>query len=65
MERVVVDVSQAHFWALTAVAALDNIILRFREAGVSVKVLGLNAPSATLVERFGLHDKPEAKEHLI
>jgi SulP family sulfate permease len=28
--------------------------------GKIVDVVGLNAASATMVERFGVHDKPEA-----
>lgn len=55
--RVVIDVSRAHFWDITAVSALDKVVLKFRRAGVQVDVLGLNEASATLVDQFAVHDK--------
>lgn len=57
--RVVIDVSHAHFWDITAIGALDKAVLRFRKAGAEVAVIGLNAASATMVDRFGRHDKDE------
>ncbi len=56
--RVVIDVGRAHFWDITAVGALDKVVMKFRRAGTAVEVLGLSAASATLVDRFGVHDKP-------
>ena len=49
---VTVDVSQAHFWDITAVAALDKIVQRFRAHGVAVDVTGLNHASTTLIEQL-------------
>ncbi|MBB3456563.1 SulP family sulfate permease [Rhizobium sp. BK313] len=49
---VTVDVSQAHFWDITAVAALDKIVQRFRAHGVAVDVTGLNQASTRLIERL-------------
>ncbi|HEV2508249.1 SulP family inorganic anion transporter [Bosea sp. (in: a-proteobacteria)] len=57
--RVVIDVSHAHFWDITAIGALDKAVLRFRKAGAEVVVTGLNEASATMVDRFGRHDKDE------
>ena len=65
LDKVVIDLSGAHFWDITAVAALDKVVLRFRREGAEVEVLGLNAASATLVDRFGAHDKPEGIDTLI
>ncbi len=62
--NVVIDVSRAHFWDITAVAALDKAVLRWRNAGANVTVVGLNLASATLVERFGVYDKSEATLNL-
>ncbi|GGF45845.1 sodium-independent anion transporter [Azorhizobium oxalatiphilum] len=59
--EVVIDLTHAHFWDITAIAALDRAVLKFRQAGASVVVLGLNEASATLVERFGQHDKDGAR----
>jgi SulP family sulfate permease len=58
--RIVIDVSGAHFWDISAVGALDRVVLKGRRHGRDMQVLGLNAASATLVERFGVHDKPAA-----
>lgn len=53
---VVIDVAQAHFWDITAVAALDKVVQRFRAHGVAVQIIGLNAASAILIDR--LDSKP-------
>lgn len=55
--RVRIDLTHAHFWDITAVNALDKVVLKFRRKGAEVEVLGLNEASATLVHRFGVHDK--------
>ena len=56
---------RAHFWDITAISALDKVVLRFRREGTEVEVVGLDAASATLVDRFALHDKPGAVEQLM
>ncbi|TWI54379.1 SulP family sulfate permease [Pseudomonas duriflava] len=62
--HVVIDLTHAHFWDITAVSALDSIVLKFRREGTLVEVIGLNQASATLVDRFGVHDKPDAPDTL-
>jgi SulP family sulfate permease len=57
---VVIDLGEAHFWDLTAVNALDRVVLKFRHHGVAVEIAGLNAASTTLVEKLGVHDKQGA-----
>ena len=64
IDRAIIDVSRAHFWDISAVAALDKAVLKFRREGTSVEVIGLNEASATLVDRFGIHDKPGAEAQL-
>ena len=59
-ERVVLDVSAAHFWDISAVAALDKVVIKLRREGARVEVVGLNQASATLIGRFGTHDRPDA-----
>jgi SulP family sulfate permease len=61
LERVRIDVSQAHFWDLSAVGALDKVVLKFRREGTQVDIKGLNEASATIVDRLGVHDKPGAE----
>ncbi len=55
--RVVIDVTAAHFWDISAVAALDRVVLKFRAHGSSVEVRGLNAASATIVDAHGTHQE--------
>jgi SulP family sulfate permease len=65
VEQVRIDVSRAHFWDITAVNALDKIVMKFRRQGTAVEVVGMNEASATLVDKFAVHDKPGAVERLM
>lgn len=65
IERVRIDVSRAHFWDITAVSALDKVVMKFRREGTEVEVIGLNEASATMVDRFAVHDKPDTVEALM
>ena len=65
VQRVCIDVSRAHFWDITAIGALDKVVLKFKREGTEVDVVGLNEASATLVDRFAIHDKPGAVENLM
>lgn len=49
-----IDLTQAHFWDVTAVAALDKVVQRLQKHGSTVEVIGLNDASAVLVDRLGL-----------
>jgi len=60
LNKVVIDLTHAHFWDITAVSALDKVVIKFRREGTEVEVLGLNEASATIVDDFGVHDKPDA-----
>ncbi|PIT54535.1 sodium-independent anion transporter [Snodgrassella alvi] len=64
VQKVTIDLTQAHFWDITAVAALDKVVLKFRRAGTQVEVLGLNKASSTIVDHFGVYDKPDAQQNL-
>ena len=55
--HVVIDVSEAHFWDISGVGALDKIVARLRRDKVSVEVIGYNRASRDIVDRFALHDK--------
>ncbi|PDP87339.1 sodium-independent anion transporter [Glycomyces fuscus] len=48
LDKVVVDMSNAHVWDSSAVAALDQVTEHFRRHGVEVEITGLNEPSAHL-----------------
>ena len=65
VDRVTIDLTAAHFWDLTAVGALDKVVLKFRREGTAVELLGLNEASQTIVDRLAVHDKPDALEQLL
>lgn len=65
LDLVHLDVSRAHIWDLTGVGAIDTAVLKFRKAGVSVEVTGLNEASATIMDKLAVHDQPGAMEKML
>jgi len=65
IDKVRIDVSRAHFWDITAVSALDKVVIKFRREGAEVEVIGLNAASATMVDKFGEFDKGNSDDILL
>ncbi|MCH9690841.1 MAG: SulP family inorganic anion transporter [Gammaproteobacteria bacterium] len=63
--KIIIDLSRAHFWDVSAVHALDKAMLKFRREGAEVELVGLNQASETIVDRFGVHDKPEEIERVM
>jgi SulP family sulfate permease len=61
VETVEINLSEAHLWDDSAVAAIDKIVLKYREQGTEVKLTGLDEASSTLVKKLAVHDKPGAK----
>lgn len=64
IDKVTIDLSRAHFWDITAVAALDKVVIKLRREGTEVEVIGLNTASATIVDRFAVHDKDNPSDLL-
>jgi SulP family sulfate permease len=65
LDTLTIDLRGAHFWDITAVAALDKVVLKLRREGIHVDVIGMNQATSTLVDRFGVHDKPDGIDTLI
>jgi len=65
VDTVIIDLSQAHVWDLSSVAAVDMAVLKFRREGAEVELLGMNEASKTLVDRLGIHDTPGALDKLM
>lgn len=59
VKNVVINVKDAHLWDLSAVGALDKVVLKFRHAGTIVELNGMNEASATIVDKLGVHDKTD------
>ncbi|WP_406698915.1 SulP family inorganic anion transporter [Singulisphaera sp. Ch08] len=64
VERVKVDFTHAHFWDISAITALDKVVLKFRRKGTDVELIGLNEASSTLIDQLGTHNKPGSYEHV-
>jgi SulP family sulfate permease len=47
-DNVVIDLSAAHVWDASSVAALDAIETKYAQRGKTVEIIGLNNPSADL-----------------
>lgn len=58
--EVEIDCSRAHVWDDSGVAAIDKIILKLKDNGITVRLRGLNQPSSKLFNRLAVHGKNEA-----
>jgi SulP family sulfate permease len=65
VDKVIIDLHRAHFWDITSVTALDKVVIKFRREGAEVELIGLNEASSTIIDRFGIHDKPEEIEKVM
>ncbi|MEQ9690245.1 MAG: SulP family inorganic anion transporter [Bauldia litoralis] len=65
LEKVTIDVSRAHIWDISSVAALDMVVLKFRREGAEVEIVGINEASVTIVDKLAVHDQPGALERLM
>jgi SulP family sulfate permease len=65
VEYVKIDLTHAHLWDQSAIAALDKVILNFRRQGIEAEVVGLNEASATLVDKLAIHPQLDLAENLV
>lgn len=65
LDEVIIDLKEAHFWDISAVYALDKAVIKLRREGAIVKIIGQNEASATIIDRFGVHDKKEEIEKIL
>jgi SulP family sulfate permease len=64
LDKVTIDVSNAHFWDLSSINALDRVVLKFRREGTEVELYGMNEASRTLVLEVAKFDKADANDSL-
>ncbi len=64
-KKVIINLEKAHFWDISAVAALDKIVIKLRRQGKKVEVIGLNEATQTIVDRFGLYDNPQEADRIL
>ncbi|KAF3981281.1 MAG: SulP family inorganic anion transporter [Methylococcales symbiont of Hymedesmia sp. n. MRB-2018] len=65
IDNIIIDLTHAHFWDISAVSALDKVVIKFRREGAEVRLIGLNQASSTIIDRFGIHDDPEEIEKVM
>ena len=65
VENITIDLSRAHFWDISAVYALDKVVIKLRREGANVTLIGQNEASSTIIDRFGIHDKPQEIEKIM
>ncbi len=58
IDKVIIDVHDAHFWDISATGMLDKIVDRLKNEGKEVELIGLNEASATIVEKYSENDRP-------
>ncbi len=64
VDKVIIDLTQAHFWDITAVATLDKVVIKFRREGAQVEIIGMDDATTTIVDKFGVHNAPEEVKKL-
>ncbi|WP_127532697.1 SulP family inorganic anion transporter [Paenibacillus kobensis] len=52
--NVHIDFSRSHVWDQSAVAAISKVTAKYAERGASVRCIGLNTESQSLIDRIGL-----------
>jgi sulfate permease, SulP family len=60
LQKVTLDVTHSHFWDTTSINALDKVVIKYRQQGAAVEIVGLNPQSKAIVERLAIYDKPDA-----
>lgn len=65
VKNIIIDVSRAHFWDISAVYALDKSVIKLRKMGKDVEIVGKNRATQTIIDRFGIHDKPSEIEKVM
>lgn len=63
--KVIIDLTHAHFWDITAVSSLDKVVIKFRREGAEVEIIGMGEATATIVDKFGVHNDPNEVEKLM
>ncbi|SEL78948.1 sulfate permease, SulP family [Colwellia chukchiensis] len=65
VNKVAIDLSHAHFWDISAVGALDKVVIKFRRDGAEVEIIGMNDATKTVIDKFAVHNDPAAVEKMM
>jgi SulP family sulfate permease len=61
IDTVRIDLTHARLWDLTAVTALNKVVMKFRREGTMVGIVGLDEASRTLLEKLATPDQAESR----
>lgn len=53
IDSITIDLTHAHFWDLTAVSSLEQVIEKFKRRKIATQVIGLNDASRTIIQKLG------------
>lgn len=59
-DKVIIDVTRAHFWDITAVSSLDKVVLKYKRLGTEVEVIGMSDATKTMVDKFSVQNDEQA-----
>jgi SulP family sulfate permease len=65
VDKVIIDVHRAHFWDISAVYALDKVVIKLRREGAEVEIIGLNEASEILLDKYAVHNDPAKIEKVM
>lgn len=52
VKEIYIDVSQAHFWDITALTTLEEVVKKMETHGISVKIIGITFPNHSMIEKY-------------
>ncbi|MCM3768510.1 SulP family inorganic anion transporter [Neobacillus niacini] len=55
VKEIDLDLSNAHLWDDSAVGAIDKVVFKYDQNGVTVNLIGLNTESNKLLEKLAVH----------
>lgn len=62
LDAVIIDLTQAHFWDITAISSLDKVIYKYQSQRIKINIIGKNEATASILAL--LSDHPQAKAPL-
>ena len=65
VSKVSIDFSNAQFWDVSAVTALDKVVIKFKQNKIDVNIIGLNQESQSIIDKFGISNDPNKSEQLL
>lgn len=55
-KTIIIDLQDAHFWDITALSALEQVIINYQNHGAMVQVIGVSQTTKSVVDKFGIQN---------